>query len=117
MVIDLSKNKPIDLNELLISNSLSTFFVQVTGDSMVDCGILNDDILVVDRSVTAKDGDVIIAALNGEFTVKELRFNPLALVPHNKTLKPIEITPTDSFELFGVVVGLVRKMKRKPRQF
>jgi DNA polymerase V len=66
---DYLENK-LDLNQHLIKNPPATFFVRVTGDSMVDAGIYSGDILVVDRSLNPKDGNIVIAVINGELTVK-----------------------------------------------
>lgn len=65
--------RKLDLNELIVKHPASTFFVRVAGDSMIDAGIHEDDILVIDRSLNAKNGDIILAILNGEFTVKRLK--------------------------------------------
>ena len=64
---------PLDLNELLVKRPAATYFVRVKGDSMVNAGIRAGDLLVLDRSLTPADGDIIIAALDGEFTVKTYR--------------------------------------------
>jgi DNA polymerase V len=105
----------IDLNQLLIKNPIATFYLRVSGDSMIDAGIFDNDIVIVDKSVKAEDSDIIIAALNGEFTIKELRLKPLLLIPHNKTMTPLVIRDTDHFEIFGVVIGLVRNLSRAGR--
>lgn len=101
----------LDLNELCIRHPAATFLVRVSGDSMKDKGILDGDVLVVDRSVNAGHGSIIVAALNREFTVKELCLKPVKqLLPHNKAYQPIPLTEQDEFEVFGVVVSVVRKM-------
>ena len=64
---------PLDLNELLVKRPAATFFVRVEGDSMIGAGIRDKDLLVVDRSLTPANGDIIIASVNGEFTVKTYR--------------------------------------------
>ena len=64
---------PLDLNELLVKRPAATYFVRVEGDSMVGAGIRNGDLLVVDRSLRPADGDIIIASVDGDFTVKTLR--------------------------------------------
>ena len=91
----------LDLNQLCVKRPAATYFVRVAGDSMIDAGIYPDDLLVVDRSVTEQHGDVVIASLNGEFTVKVLELNPLRLVPQNQHYHPIVITESDDFEIFG----------------
>ncbi len=65
---------PLDLNELLVRHPAATYFVRVSGDSMVGAGIRDGDLLVVDRSLRPSDGDIIVASVDGEFTVKTLRF-------------------------------------------
>ncbi len=64
---------PLDLNELLVKRPAATYFVRVSGDSMTGAGINDGDLLVVDRSLRPADGDIIIACVDGEFTVKRLR--------------------------------------------
>lgn len=104
----------LDLNELCIQRPAATFFLRVEGDSMIDAGIYPDDILVVDRSITAQQGDIVIANLQGEFTVKELEVTPkLRLIPRNKNYSPIEIAEGIELEIFGVVTNVVRRMMRQ----
>lgn len=99
----------IDLNELLIKHPAATFFVRVAGDSMTGAGINSGDTLIVDRSVTAVYGSIIVAVLNGEFTVKRLvRCGNITLLsPENPAYKPIEITAGSEFEVWGVVMHVI----------
>jgi DNA polymerase V len=102
-------DRALDLNKLLVTNPPATFFVRVTGDSMIDAGIHHGDILSVDRSEEAQDGSIVIALINGELTVKELSLYPtVRLIPHNPAYPVIELTENDDFEIFGRVKGLVR---------
>lgn len=104
----------LDLNQLCVKRPAATYFVRVEGDSMIDAGIYPDDLLVVDRSIRAIDGDIVIASLNGEFTVKILQNEPaLMLVPRNSHYSPILIQEGDDFEVFGVVTNVIRSMKRQ----
>lgn len=104
----------LDLNELCIRNPYATFFVRVEGDSMIGVGIYDGDVLVVDRSVDAEHGDIVVAAVGNEFTVKELCTRPsLCLIPHNPAYKPIWPRNGESLDIFGVVTNVIRKMKRK----
>jgi len=105
--------KKIDLNEKLVKHPEATFFVKVDGDSMIDCGICSGDILLVDRAVEARDGKIIVAVLNGEFTVKRLKTKnqKYYLVPENQRYRIIEITEEDDFEIWGVVTSVIREMK------
>ncbi len=103
----------LDLNELCIARPAATFFVRVEGESMIDTGIYPDDILVVDRSIQAKHGDIIIASLHGEMTVKTLELRPVVrLVPANKYFQPVVITEEMEFDVFGVVTNVVRTVRR-----
>lgn len=102
-------DRALDLNELLVKNPPATFFVRVTGDSMIGAGIHHGDILSVDRSEEALDGSIVIALINGELTVKELSLYPtVRLIPHNPAYPVIELAENDDFEIFGRVKGLVR---------
>lgn len=104
--------KTLDLNELCIKRPVATFFVRVDGNSMIEAGIFNHDILVVDRSITASHGDIVIACIDNDMTVKELQLRPyLALLPHNAQYSPIIIGPEDALEIFGVVTCVIRKLK------
>lgn len=101
----------IDLNEHLVKRPASTFMVRVKGDSMVNAGILNGDILIVDRSVKAAYGKIIVAILNGNFTVKRLtkQGNKTFLFPENPNYQPIEITEAHEFEVWGVVLHAIHQ--------
>ncbi len=102
----------LDLNRHLIKHPAATFFVRVSGDSMLEAGIHTGDILVVDRSLEAVDGNVIVAALDGELTVKRLdkRGRTLRLLPANKHYQPIEISEQQSFEIWGVVTNVIHAL-------
>lgn len=94
----------LDLNTLVVKHPGATYFLRVSGDSMVGVGISDGDLLVVDRSLTATHGDIVVAAVAGEFTVKELRTRPrLQLVPHNPHYSPIVLQSEEELQLFGVV--------------
>jgi len=102
----------LDLNRHLIKHPAATFFVRVTGDSMIGTGIHSGDLLVVDRSLDAVDGNVIVAALDGELTVKRLskRGESLRLLPANADYQPIEILTQQSLEIFGVVTNVIHSL-------
>lgn len=99
----------LDLNEHLIRNPSATFFVKVTGDSMIDAGLYSGDTLVVDRSLTPKDGNIVIASINGELIVKRLKKlkNKIYLLPENMNYESIEITDEMNFEVWGVVTTVI----------
>jgi len=102
----------LDLNRHLIKHPAATFFVRVSGDSMIDAGIHHGDLLVVDRSLDAVDGNVIVAALDGELTVKRLfkQGEILRLLPANTDYQPIEILTRQTFEIFGVVTNVIHAL-------
>ncbi|MDA8515594.1 translesion error-prone DNA polymerase V autoproteolytic subunit [Citrobacter sp. Igbk 16] len=101
--------KRIDLNELLVQHPSATYFVKSSGDSMIGAGIGNGDLLVVDRSRKPVHGDIVIAAIDGEFTVKRLQLNPVVmLVPENSAYAPIRISSEDTLDIFGVVTFIVK---------
>lgn len=103
----------IDLNSLLVSHPSSTYFIRVSGDSMIDGGISDGDMLVVDSSIQAEHGDIIVAAISGEFTVKLLMTKPfLHLKPMNTAHAIIPVTDPDQFEIFGVVKHSIKSMSR-----
>ncbi|KAA0876473.1 translesion error-prone DNA polymerase V autoproteolytic subunit [Nitrincola tapanii] len=103
----------LDLNELCIPRPSSTYMVRCDGDSMNGIGIFAGDILVVDRSIKAKHGDTVVAAVDGAFTVKTLALKPkVQLLPQNRRYAPIEIKEGSDLQLFGVVTHLVRAMQR-----
>lgn len=104
----------LDLNELCIKHPAATYFVRVQGDSMIDAGIYPNDVLVVDRSVTARQGDVIIASVHGELTVKELQLQPTPqLVARNAAYAPILLADESELEVFGVVTNVIRTLQRR----
>ena len=101
----------LDLNELLIQNPSATFFVRVNGDSMIGAGINHDDILIVDRSLEPISGKIVIAIVDGEFTVKRLIKNndTCRLVAENPDYPPIEITEDSACEIWGVVTSSINQ--------
>jgi len=102
----------LDLNEHLVKHPAATFFVRVTGDSMIEKGIHSGDLLIVDRSLEPKDRSIIIAVLDGELTVKQLekRKGKLRLLPANKNYEPLEISDQQSFEIWGVVTNVIHSL-------
>jgi DNA polymerase V len=103
-------DRPLDLNEHLIRHPAATFFVQVQGDSMIDAGIHPGALLVVDRSLQPRSGQIILAVLNGDFTVKRMKKDKgtIVLYPENPRYQPVTVTPEHDFEVWGVVVHVVR---------
>ncbi len=105
--------KALDLNELLIRYPAATYFVRAAGESMRDAGIFSGDILVVDRSLEAENGDIVIAAVDGEFTVKYLRRNggTVWLEAANKDYSPIHFSEEQELKIFGVVTSVIHQIK------
>ena len=105
-------DKKLDLNDHLIKNPAATFFVKVTGHSMVNAGIKSGDLLIVDRSLEPKDKKIVVAIINGEFTVKRIlkKGDKLYLAPENDNLAPIEIKEEMDFEVWGVVTSVVHSV-------
>ena len=99
----------IDLNNLLIENPSATYYVRVNGDSMLGAGILSGDLLIVDRSIEVSNNCIVVAHLDGEFTVKRIKKikKKIFLQAENNNYKPIEITKEMDFELFGVVAHAI----------
>lgn len=107
----------LDFNRDMIRNPDATFYGRVSGDSMVGAGISDGDIAVIDRSVEAADGDIIVAYVNNEFTIKFLDLSHAAdgyieLRPANDKYKPIRIDNGDDFRVWGVVVWTIKKWHR-----
>ena len=104
--------QPLDLNEHLIKHPAATFFVRVSGDSMIQAGIFNNDILIVDRSLAAVPNRIVVAVVNGEFTVKRLRRRAgrLLLCAENPAYSPLDVTGAADFEVWGVVVYVIHSV-------
>lgn len=102
----------IDLNEQLVKNKPATFFMRVNSDAMVDAGIHSSDVVIVDRSLEARNGKVIIAVLDGEMLIRKLEINEgkKRLLPATKHLSPIEITESNSFSVWGVVTYVIHSL-------
>ena len=133
---------PLDLNELLVKRPAATYFVRVEGDSMVGAGISDGDLLVVDRSLRPADGDVIIASVDGDFTVKTLRLGngergtgngmrgngmrgngewgtgngrEIRLVAANPKYPDIVLKPGQELDYFGMVTACIHQFKKGKR--
>jgi DNA polymerase V len=126
----------LDLNTHLIANPNATFFVHIDGDSMIDAKIQSGDIAIVDRSLEARNGDVILAVIDGDFTIKRLEIRDfkgevitdpkqkgikltvqtqntkqIRLLPENSDFEPIIITGNMTFVVWGVVTSVIHKMR------
>ena len=102
----------LDLNRHLVKNPVATFFVRVTGDSMIGAGIHHGDLLVVDRSLEPRDKNVVIAVVDGELTVKRIRIHQrkIILVPENHNYLAQEISEETKFEVWGVVTNVIHPL-------
>lgn len=109
-------DKSLDLNRDLIPHPAATFYARVVGLSMIDAGIDEGDILVIDRSLEPKDKDIVVAFINGEFTIKYIdlsgqRNNRIVLRPANPDFPPIAVSPEDSFTVWGVVSKVIKTLR------
>ena len=102
----------LDLNRHLIKHPAATFFVRVSGDSMINAGIHPEDILIVDRSLEPADKKIVIAVVDGELTVKRLRYrgDHVFLEPENDDYQPISITEDKALEIWGIVTNVIHKV-------
>jgi len=102
----------LDLNSYMVERPAATFFVRAAGDSMVGAGIYSGDLLVVDRSMEPRDKAIVIAAVDGELTVKRIRVGPgkVRLEPENEEYPVRQIDEQTEFEVWGVVTGVIRKL-------
>ena len=100
----------LDVNEFLISSPHSTYIYKVSGESMIDAGIMPGDYVLVDSSIEPSNGDVVVALVDGEYTIKELVLsNPPKLVPRNSEYAPVQITENSLVTIIGPVISVVRK--------
>lgn len=102
-------DRALDLNEHLIQNPASTFFVRVAGDSMLNAGIFPGDLLIVDKSLSPRTGQVVIATIDGELTVKRLEIyeNRTILRPENPNYQPIILSRESPCDIWGVVTYVI----------
>lgn len=102
----------LDLNELVISHPEATFYVRVSGDSMINAAISDGDIVVIDRARTAEHNTIVLALLDGAFTIKRLwkRDDTLFLVPENPAYDLIRITEDRDFQVWGVVTYCIHRV-------
>ena len=101
----------LDLNKELIKHPAATFYARVKGDSMVDAGIQDGDLLVIDKALEPKEGAIAVCYLDGEFTVKRLAVQEegVYLMPANAEFKPIRITEENNFLVWGLVAYVIHK--------
>lgn len=109
-------HESLDFNRDLIRHPEATFYGRVEGDSMIEAGICDGDIAVIDRSAEPQNGDVVVAYVNDEFTIKFLDLTHkdegyIELRPANRKYRPIRINADDDFEVWGVVVWSIKNWK------
>ena len=104
----------IDLNEQLILNKPATFFFRMNGDAMTGAGIQSGDVLIVDRSIKAANGKIVVAAINGDLVVRRYQqtFNHLTLVAENSRYASIELTEFTEYNAWGVVTCVIHVFER-----
>lgn len=103
----------IDLNRELVRHPAATFYGRVVGDSMIDAGVEEGDILVIDRSLDPRDGDMAVCFVDGEFTLKYLKFKEdgIILVPANDRYPSIEVDGNTDFQMWGLVTYVIKKVR------
>lgn len=109
-------DKSLDLNRDLIAHPAATFYARVVGVSMIRAGIDEGDILVIDRALDPKHNDIVVAFVNGEFTMKFIDLSDptghhIVLRPANPEFQPITITPDDDFTVWGVVSKVIKNLR------
>jgi DNA polymerase V len=102
----------IDLNEQLIKNKPATFFMRVSGNSMIGAGIYDGDTIIVDRSIKPLNGKIVIAIIDGEMLIRrlEISFNTMRLIPETPKLSPLDITEFSDCTIWGVVTCIIRSI-------
>ena len=102
----------IDLNEQLIRNKPATFFMKVSGSSMINAGIFDGDIVIVDRSIKPKNGTIVIAVIDGEMLIRRMEktINKMRLIPETTKLAIIDVSEFSDFKIWGVVICVIRNL-------
>ena len=104
----------IDLSRELFNNPASTFCARVIGNSMIDAGIDNGDILIIDKSLTPHNGDIAVCFIDGDFTVKRITIKDdgIYLTPANKKFPELHVSPESNFTVWGVVSHIIHRLQR-----
>ena len=107
----------IDLNQELIRHPATTFYARAVGDSMKGCGIDDGDLLVIDKAIDPQEGDIVVAYIDGEFTLKKVKLEPdgscLWLIPANDEYPPIKVTDENDFIIWGVLTYNIKRQLRR----
>ena len=109
-------DKSLDFNKELIEHPAATFYAKVVGNSMIEAGISEGDIVVIDRAVEPEQDDIVVVFIDGEFTIKyidfsELKINRIWLRPANPEFPPIKVNAAADFRVWGVVVKVIKNFK------
>jgi len=106
------KQERISLDQELIKNKEATFFARVSGESMINAGLEDGDLIVIDRSIEPSNNKIAVCFIEGEFTVKRLivKRNKIWLKPENSSYKPIEIKDDDQLIIWGIVTNVIKKL-------
>ena len=106
------KQERLSLDNELIKNKEATFFARVSGQSMIDAGLSDNDLLIIDRSLSPAHNKIAVCFLDGEFTVKRLKVEKevVWLQPENKNYQPIKITEENDFVIWGIVTNVIKKV-------
>lgn len=105
----------IDLNKELVRHPATTFYARIIGDSMQDAGITDGDLIVIDRSLEPREGDIVVAYIDGDFTLKRISIDAahhcLWLLPENEKYQPIKVTEDNDFIVWGVVTYNIKRQR------
>jgi len=106
------KQERLSLDNELIKNKEATFFARVSGQSMIDAGLSDNDLLIIDRSLSPAHNKIAVCFLDGDFTVKRLKVEKevVWLQPENKNYQPIKITEENDFVIWGIVTNVIKKV-------
>ncbi|MBR9854391.1 MAG: translesion error-prone DNA polymerase V autoproteolytic subunit [Algicola sp.] len=106
------KENRISLDSTLIKNKEATFYARVSGQSMIDAGLDDGDLLVIDRSLEGGHGKIVVCFLDGEFTVKRLQIekDTITLMPENDKYKPIKVSKESNLQIWGVVTYVIKAL-------
>lgn len=107
-------NESIDLNHELIDHPAATFYGRVMGDSMIQEGIEEGDVLIIDRSLEPRNKDLAVCCVDGDFTLKRIQIevDKVWLIPSNEMFDPILVTADSSFQIWGVVTYVIKRYRR-----
>lgn len=111
-------SQTLDLNKVLVRHPAATFYAKVVGDSMIDAGVEEGDILIIDRAIEPQDGNMAVCFIDGEFTLKYIGLDEkekgvIWLKPANHDFPPIKVTPENDFTVWGIVSYTIKnRLKR-----